>query len=72
MNNIAQQRKAIGLTQAEFASALGWKPSRISNYELSIRKPGLEDCRLIIDGFIKLGADCSLDDIFPRLTSNAS
>lgn len=66
MNNIARQRKKMGLTQREFASALGWNTSRISNYELNIRTPGLNDCRVIVDGFKKLGGNCSLDEIFPR------
>lgn len=65
MNNIAQQRKKIGVSQAVLASAIGWGQSRIANYELNIRTPGLNDCRLIIDGLKKLGCECSLDEVFP-------
>ncbi|MCE1344859.1 helix-turn-helix transcriptional regulator [Enterobacter asburiae] len=69
MNRIAQERKRIGLTQAELASALGWKPSRLSNYELGIRKPSLDDCRSIVDGLRKSGSRCTLDDVFPYPSS---
>lgn len=71
MNNIAEKRKGAGLTQVEFASILGWKQSRLSNYELGLRMPILNDCRLIVDGFNKLGVCVSLDDIFPRNTGEA-
>lgn len=65
MNNIAQQRKKIGVSQAALASAIGWGQSRIANYELNIRTPGLDDSRAIIDGLKKLGCECSLDEVFP-------
>ncbi|HDX5076684.1 TPA: helix-turn-helix transcriptional regulator [Enterobacter kobei] len=41
MNNIAKQRKEIGVSQAALASAIGWGQSRIANYELNIRTPSL-------------------------------
>ena len=31
MNNIAKERQALGLTQAQLASLFGWRQSRISN-----------------------------------------
>ncbi|MCX8967393.1 XRE family transcriptional regulator [Erwinia psidii] len=66
MNNIALQRKKLGLTQAQLASVVGWKPSRLSNYELSIRTPTLNDCRLIVTAFKSMGCNCTLDDVFPH------
>ncbi|HDT4262249.1 TPA: helix-turn-helix transcriptional regulator [Enterobacter kobei] len=48
MNNIAKQRKEIGVSQAALASAIGWGQSRIANYELNIRTPSLSDCRSIV------------------------
>lgn len=72
MNNIAQQRKKIGISQAVLASAIGWGQSRIANYELNIRTPSLNDCRQIIDGLKKLGCDCSLDEVFPPRDSKAA
>lgn len=71
MNNIAEKRKCAGLTQAEFASILGWKQSRLSNYELGLRMPVLNDCRSIVDELNKLGVCVSLDDIFPRRSTEA-
>lgn len=70
MNNIAQQRKKIGVSQAVLASAIGWGQSRIGNYELNIRTPGLNDCRAIIKGLKKLGCNCSLDEVFPPSKDN--
>lgn len=65
MNNIAQQRKKIGISQAVLAEALGWGQSRIANYELNIRTPGLNDCREIVEALKKLGCKCTLDEVFP-------
>ncbi|EEW9263261.1 putative regulatory protein [Escherichia coli 541-15] len=71
MNNIAEQRKKIGISQAALASAIGWGQSRIANYELDIRTPGLPESRLIVEGLNRLGCNCSLDDVFPPTTSAA-
>lgn len=65
MNNIAKGRKHLGISQAKLAGTLGWGASRIANYELGIRTPSLNDCRLIVLAFQKQGLACSLDDIFP-------
>ena len=65
MNNIAHERKKLGLTQQEFAEVLGWGQSRIGNYESNLRKPKLKDCRCIVAAFNRLGIQCTLDDIFP-------
>ncbi|AVD59007.1 MULTISPECIES: helix-turn-helix transcriptional regulator [Enterobacterales] len=65
MNNIAEQRKKLGISQAVLASSIGWGQSRIANYELNTRTPGLSECRQIVEALQKLGAKCSLDDVFP-------
>jgi putative transcriptional regulator len=65
MNTIAEQRKKLGISQLVLADVIGWGQSRVANYELSIRKPGLDECRMIVLGLNKLGANCSLDDVFP-------
>lgn len=65
MNTIAEQRKKLGISQSVLADVIGWGQSRVANYELSIRKPGLDECRMIVSGLNKLGANCSLDDVFP-------
>ncbi|MTC55261.1 MULTISPECIES: helix-turn-helix transcriptional regulator [Providencia] len=69
MNNIAEQRKKLGISQAVLASSIGWGQSRIANYESNIRTPSLSDCRVIVEVLQKLGAKCSLDDVFPPKTS---
>lgn len=66
MNQIAEIRKSVGKSQTDLATAIGWKnTSRIGNYELGIRTPKLNECRAIVSGLNKLGANCTLDDVFP-------
>lgn len=65
MNQIATMRKRIGVSQALLAKTIGWGTSRLANYELCIRTPGLNDCRKIVKGLTLLGCTCSIDDIFP-------
>lgn len=72
MNNIAQQRKKIGISQAVLAEAIGWGQSRIANYELNIRTPGLNECRQIVEGLNKMGVECSLDEVFPPCADNVA
>lgn len=65
MNNIARQRNVMGLSQSSLAKAIGWGQSRLANYELNARTPSLDSCRKIVNGFNSLGANVTLDDIFP-------
>ncbi|AHE70418.1 helix-turn-helix transcriptional regulator [Enterobacter ludwigii] len=65
MNNISKERVALKLTQEALANRLGWRQSRLSNYENGIRKPGLGDCRRIVEALNLFGGDCTLDSIFP-------
>ena len=68
MNNIAKERIALGLTQEQLATIFGWRQSRISNYENGTRKPGLQECRLIVETMNNLGSNCTLDSLFPPET----
>lgn len=65
MNNIASQRKKLGITQADLARQLRWSQSRIANYESGARTPTLSVCRKIITALNELGAECTLDGVFP-------
>ncbi|MBA5202224.1 helix-turn-helix transcriptional regulator [Pectobacterium brasiliense] len=65
MNNISIERQKLGLSQTQFAKVLGWGRSRLSNYEASLRDPGLIECRVIVETLNKLGGDCTLDSVFP-------
>lgn len=65
MNRIAEHREKAGIKQRELVAALGWTQTRISNYEAGRRTAGLAECRAITAALNRLGADCSLDDIFP-------
>lgn len=65
MNNIAKIRNQIGVTQTQLASSIGWSQPRIANYETGTRKPSLAVARQIIVALNILGANVSLDDVFP-------
>jgi putative transcriptional regulator len=65
MNNIANERKKLGITQSELAGSCGWNQSRLANYEAGIRAPDLDSCRRLVDAMNKLGSNTSLDALFP-------
>ena len=67
MNKIASERLSLGLTQEQLALMIGWRQSRISNYENGTRKPNLNDCRRIVEKFNELGSQCTLDSVFPPI-----
>lgn len=65
MNRIAEIREAAGITQAALYRKLGWKQSRLANYEALLRQPSLEDARRIVKALNALGAKTNLDKVFP-------
>ncbi|EEU9347582.1 helix-turn-helix transcriptional regulator [Escherichia coli] len=65
MNNIANERKKLGITQSALAGACGWNQSRLANYESGIRTPDLESCRRLVKALNKLGSKTTLDGLFP-------
>lgn len=65
MNRIREVRRLAGLTQAALFRQLKWTQARLSNYELGIRNPGLNEARSIVGALNDLGADCTLDEVFP-------
>ncbi|MDK1394819.1 helix-turn-helix transcriptional regulator [Pseudomonas protegens] len=65
MNRIAEHREKAGIRQRDLVVELGWTQTRISNYEAGRRNAGLSECRAIVRALNKLGAACSLDDVFP-------
>lgn len=72
MNNISSERQKLGISQTQLAVALGWGRPRLSNYEASLREPGLSECRAIVDTLNGLGANCTLDTVFPLESSTQS
>lgn len=65
MNRISEIRRAAGISQLALVDQLRWSQGRVSNYESGRRVPGLAECRAIVRALNSLGADCSLDDVFP-------
>ena len=71
MNLIKSVREAAGVKQVALYSELKWPQSRLSNYENEIRTPSLNDAREIVAALNALGAECTLDDVFPASQSVA-
>ncbi len=65
MNNIANERKKLGITQSQLAGECGWNQSRLANYEAGIRAPDLDSCRRLVEAMNKLGSKTCLDVLFP-------
>ncbi|MDG9925454.1 MULTISPECIES: helix-turn-helix transcriptional regulator [unclassified Pseudomonas] len=65
MNRISELRRGAGVAQLALANELGWSQGRLSNYEAGRREPGLAECRAIVRALVRLGAPCTLDDVFP-------
>lgn len=65
MNQIRQIREGTGISQVELYRLLGWKQSRIANYEAGLRTPSLRHAREIVSALTKLGAICTLESAFP-------
>ncbi|CAN7418886.1 helix-turn-helix transcriptional regulator [Aquipseudomonas alcaligenes] len=72
MNRIRETREAAGISQAELYKKLGWRQSRLANYETGNRRPGLNDAREIIAALEGLGVACELDKVFPQPQTSKS
>ncbi|KRV72599.1 helix-turn-helix transcriptional regulator [Pseudomonas citronellolis] len=66
MNRIRETREGAGISQVSLRRQLGWKQSRLANYESGVRTPGLNEAREIVSALVALGADCNLDQVFPE------
>lgn len=64
MNKIAEFRESLGITQAQLCNELGWRQSRLSNYETGARQVGIEDAKKIIVALKKFGSTVSLEQLF--------
>ncbi|MCK1783385.1 helix-turn-helix transcriptional regulator [Pseudomonas sp. TNT11] len=67
MSNMKTIREKVGVTQAALAKTVGLTQGAIAHYENDRRKPGLEECRRIVDALNTSGAAVTLDDVFPPL-----
>ncbi len=66
-NKISEYRAKVNLSQAKLAKACGWNnAARIANYELGNRSPSIDDAKVIIKTFNKLGVSCTFEDVFTR------
>lgn len=65
MSNLKKYREAAGATQSGLADLVGMTQGAIAHYENGRRKPGLAECRQIVDALTRLGVCCTLDQVFP-------
>ncbi|MFW9099589.1 helix-turn-helix transcriptional regulator [Pseudomonas sp. P4795] len=65
MSNMKSIREKVGVTQAALAKTVGLTQGAIAHYENERRKPGLDECRRIVDALNTSGAAVTLDDVFP-------
>lgn len=65
MNEVRRIRVAAGISQVRLCRELGWNQSRLANYEAGRRCVALDAARRIVSALNGLGAECSLDDVFP-------
>ena len=65
MSNMKTIREKVGITQAYLAKTVGLTQGAIAHYENERRKPGLDECRRIVDALNYSGAAVTLDDVFP-------
>ncbi|WP_038193642.1 helix-turn-helix transcriptional regulator [Xenorhabdus bovienii] len=65
MNKIKELRSDLGITRKRLAEQVGCTPSAIGHYENGRRTPDITVCRTIVLAFGVLGAEFTLDDIFP-------
>jgi transcriptional regulator with XRE-family HTH domain len=61
MTAIRRYRKRLGLTQEEFAAALGMSQASISRFETGERKPDVDDLIAIAKFF-----GCKVDDLIDK------
>lgn len=67
MSNMKTIREKVGVTQAALAKTVGLTQGAIAHYENERRKPGLEECRRIVDALNSCGAAVTLDEVFPPM-----
>lgn len=66
MNMISVFRRRAGLSQTALGKKLGWRQTRIGNYETGYRLPTIYDARALAAALTEVsGSPVSLDDLFP-------
>ncbi len=65
MSNLRKFREKAKVTQAALADRVGMTQGAIAHYENGRRTPGLNEARDLVAALNSLGADCTLDQVFP-------
>ena len=64
-NQIKSYRQKIGLTQSQFADAMGVGQPTVSNYENGGRTVDIDGARVLVRTFKLFGLSLTLEDLFP-------
>ncbi|MNR47398.1 helix-turn-helix protein [compost metagenome] len=65
MSALRNIRTAAKITQQELAEKLGLTQAAIGHYEKGRRQPKLAEARRLVAALNKLGAECTLEEVFP-------
>jgi len=65
MSNLRKFREKAKVTQAALAELVSMTQGAIAHYENGRRTPGLNEARVLVAALNTLGADCTLDEVFP-------
>jgi transcriptional regulator with XRE-family HTH domain len=66
MNSIRLVRKAVGLSQAQFAAKLEVSQSAISQYERGAIQPGIKQAKRLVALAADSGLSVSLDQVYEQ------
>lgn len=65
MSALRNIRTAAKITQQQLAEELGLTQAAIGHYEKGRRQPKLAEARRLVAALNKLGAECTLEGVFP-------
>lgn len=65
MSALRNIRTAANITQQQLAEKLGRTQAAIGHYEKGRREPRLNEARRLVTALNRLGAVCTLDEVFP-------
>lgn len=65
MRGLRNIRTAAKITQQKLGEKLGLTQAAIGHYEKGRREPKLSEARRLVTALNRLGAACTLDEVFP-------
>lgn len=65
MNNLAEIRKTLGISQEEIAKKTGLTQGAWGHFETGRRTPSIKTARKVVKALNDLGGNFTFDDVFP-------